>query len=62
MFIQITAEKKEDVAIPRESFTFGTLQAAQAAGDFESLASHGRRVARLHLASLQGLDHILASL
>jgi transaldolase/glucose-6-phosphate isomerase len=62
VFIQITADKKEDVPIPQETFTFGTQQAAQAAGDFESLASHGRRVVRLHLATLQGLDHILASL
>jgi len=64
VFLQITADKATDVPVPGEDFTFGTLQAAQAAGDFESLASHGRRIARLHLGAskLKGLDRILASL
>ena len=54
LFIQITAEHTEDVPIPGQPFTFGVLQAAQAAGDFESLASRGRRIVRLHLS--QGVE------
>jgi transaldolase/glucose-6-phosphate isomerase len=54
LFIQITAEQTEDVPIPGQPFTFGVLQAAQAAGDYESLASRGRRILRLHLT--QGVE------
>ena len=46
-----TATPQEDVAIPGESFTFGTLELAQALGDFSSLEATGRRVVRLHLDS-----------
>ncbi len=54
LFIQITAEHSEDVPIPGRPFTFGVLQAAQAAGDFSSLAARGRPVVRLHLT--QGVE------
>ena len=49
LFIQLTAEHAEDVPIPGRPYTFGMLQAAQAAGDFEALAGRGRRIVRLHL-------------
>ncbi len=49
LFIQITADDVDDLAIPGESYTFGTVSAAQAAGDFECLQRRGRRVLRVHL-------------
>ncbi|MGH2793677.1 MAG: bifunctional transaldolase/phosoglucose isomerase [Actinomycetota bacterium] len=58
LFIQLTAEHDEDLPIPGKPFTFGVLQAAQAAGDFEALASRGRKIVRLHLT--QGCEAGLA--
>jgi glucose-6-phosphate isomerase len=50
LFLQITTEHPEDVPIPGQSYTFGVLQAAQAAGDYDSLVRHKRRVVRVHLS------------
>ncbi len=47
--VQLTYDVDEDVAIPGEPYTFGTLIRAQALGDHEALLAHGRRVIRLHL-------------
>ena len=49
VYIQITAEPARDLAVPGQDFSFGTLVAAQAAGDARVLAEHGRPVLRLHL-------------
>ena len=49
VFLQVTAADGEDVAIPGMTFTFGQLKRAQAIGDFQSLADHGRPVVRVHL-------------
>ncbi|RAN74293.1 glucose-6-phosphate isomerase [Bacillus sp. SRB_336] len=49
VFLQVTGEAVEDLAIPDRPFTFGQLIAAQAAGDAQVLADHGRPVLRLHL-------------
>jgi len=49
VFLQITAAPAEDLAIPDRPFTFGQLISAQAAGDAQVLAGHGRPVLRLHL-------------
>ena len=38
-----------DLDVPGQAFTFGHLIAAQAAGDAQVLADHGRPVLRLHL-------------
>jgi transaldolase / glucose-6-phosphate isomerase len=57
VFIQLTAEDAQDVAIPREPFGFSVLKQAQALGDLESLVKHGRRAVRVDL----GLD-VLAGL
>ena len=43
VFIVITAEPKEDLAIPGEPYSFGVLEMAQALGDFQSLERTGRR-------------------
>ncbi|MGZ4604482.1 MAG: glucose-6-phosphate isomerase, partial [Kineosporiaceae bacterium] len=48
-YLQITAASPQDLAVPDRPFTFGQLIAAQAAGDAQVLADHGRPVLRLHL-------------
>jgi glucose-6-phosphate isomerase len=60
-FLQITGAVAEDLAVPGESYSFGTLQAAQAAGDRQALGSRGRTVLRLHLTDrAKGLAQLLA--
>ena len=49
VYLQITAAPEEDLAIPGREFTFGEFIAAQAGGDAQVLADHGRPVLRLHL-------------
>lgn len=49
VFLQLTAADERDLAIPGRPFTFGQLKRAQAIGDFQSLAAHGRPVLRVHL-------------
>jgi glucose-6-phosphate isomerase len=51
VFVLITAAPREDVPIPGEKFSFGTLELAQALGDFASLDRAGRRALHLHLPS-----------
>ncbi len=51
LFLQLTADDVEDVAIPGAPYTFGTLKRAQALGDLEALRKHGRRAGRVHLGS-----------
>jgi transaldolase/glucose-6-phosphate isomerase len=48
IFIQMVGTT-DDVALPGEKFTFGTLVRAQAIGDYESLKSRGRRAIRIDL-------------
>jgi hypothetical protein len=50
VFLQITADPSKDLPIPGWNESFGTLIAAQALGDLESLQRRGRRALRLHLA------------
>jgi glucose-6-phosphate isomerase len=49
VFIQVTDEPREDLPVAGRDFSFGTLVAAQAAGDAQVLADHGRPVLRIHL-------------
>jgi glucose-6-phosphate isomerase len=51
VFLVITAAPRADLPIPGEAFTFGTLEMAQALGDFASLDAAGRRALHVHLAS-----------
>ena len=48
-YLQITGAPHTDLAVPGQPFTFGELITAQAAGDAQVLADHGRPVLRLHL-------------
>ena len=52
LFLQIVYDAKEDMEIPTEGLTFGTLLRAQALGDYEALKAAGRRVLRIDLASV----------
>ncbi|MDQ3616608.1 MAG: glucose-6-phosphate isomerase [Actinomycetota bacterium] len=49
VYVQITADPAMDLPVPGQSFTFGDLIKAQAAGDAQVLVDHGRPVLRLHL-------------
>ena len=49
VFIQLSTQHAEDLPIPGEQFTFGVLEAAQALGDYESLAKRNRRALRVAL-------------
>jgi glucose-6-phosphate isomerase len=40
VFVQLVADVTDDVDIPEEEFSFGTLLQAQAAGDLQTLQSH----------------------
>jgi glucose-6-phosphate isomerase len=53
VYIQLTAEPAKDLDVPGRDFSFGDLIAAQAAGDAQVLADHGRPVLRLHLTDLE---------
>lgn len=57
VFLQLTSEDAQDVAIPGGPFGFSVLKQAQSLGDLESLVKHGRRAVRVDL----GLD-VLAGL
>ena len=47
----ITGEDETRTAIPEAGYSFSLLKEAQALGDFETLAAHGRRVLRIHLTA-----------
>ena len=49
VYLQVTGAPSKDLDVPGQPFTFGQLLAAQAAGDAQVLADHGRPVLRLHL-------------
>ncbi|WP_433534776.1 glucose-6-phosphate isomerase [Micromonospora sp. CA-249363] len=48
-YLQVTGAVAEDLDVPGKPYTFGELQAAQAAGDRQALAGRERPVLRLHL-------------
>jgi hypothetical protein len=49
VFVLITAAVAQDLAIPGQPYTFGTLEQAQALGDFDSLDETYRRALHVHL-------------
>jgi transaldolase/glucose-6-phosphate isomerase len=49
VFLQITADDAEDLAVPDQKASFGVIKAAQARGDFDVLTERGRRALRVHL-------------
>ncbi len=49
VFLQITCDDAADIAVPGHAYSFGTVKAAEARGDFEVLVERGRRALRVHL-------------
>lgn len=49
VFLQVTAEHKEDLQVPDHKYTFGVVIDAQARGDLEVLSERGRRALRIHI-------------
>ena len=49
VFLVITCDDPDDLPVPAQRYSFGTIKRLQARGDFEVLASRGRRVLRVHL-------------
>jgi glucose-6-phosphate isomerase len=63
VFLQVTDEPDADLTVPGKEYTFGTLVAAQAAGDAQVLADHGRPVLRVHLRDrAAGLEALRSAL
>ncbi|HEY5450704.1 MAG TPA: hypothetical protein VIQ54_18250, partial [Polyangia bacterium] len=60
VFLQLTADTKDDLPVPGESYSFATLRDAQALGDLQVLKRRGRRVLRVHLG--KDVDAALESL
>jgi glucose-6-phosphate isomerase len=59
-FLQITGAAEIDLPVPDRPYTFGMLQAAQAAGDRKALADRGRPLLHLHLTDrAEGLGELL---
>ena len=48
-FLQLVSDGRRDAEIPGAGYTFGTLIAAQAAGEIQTLRSHGLRAERVRL-------------
>jgi glucose-6-phosphate isomerase len=51
VFLQITSDDTFDLPVPGQKYSFGTVKAAQARGDFQVLLDRGRRALRIHLGS-----------
>jgi transaldolase/glucose-6-phosphate isomerase len=65
VFLQITSDDAEDLAVPGQKASFGIIKAAQARGDFDVLTDRGRRALRVHLkgdlkSGLKMLDAAIA--
>ena len=63
VYLQVTGTPTQDLPIPGRDFGFATLVEAQAAGDAQVLADHGRPVLRVHLDEpAAGLDALRTAL
>ena len=51
-FLQVVDEPREDLEVPGEPFTFGTLIRAQADGDLQTLRNHGLPAVRIDVKEL----------
>lgn len=60
--LQVTGLVEEDLAVPDRPFTWGEFIAAQAIGDSQVLAAHGRPVLRLHVDDAAGLAQVVEAL
>ncbi|HEX5540501.1 MAG TPA: glucose-6-phosphate isomerase [Micromonospora sp.] len=61
-YLQITGAVDRDLPVPGRPYTFGELQAAQAAGDRQALIGRERPLLRLHLADrAPGIRQLVAA-
>jgi len=59
VYLMLTADPERDLPIPGRAETFGTLIAAQAAGDLAALQQRSRRILRLHASdATSGLERL----
>jgi transaldolase/glucose-6-phosphate isomerase len=58
LFIQVVYDAEQDMEIPTQGMTFGTLLRAQALGDYEALVAAGRRVVRVKLNKVEDLKKL----
>jgi transaldolase / glucose-6-phosphate isomerase len=49
VFLQITCDDPNDIAVPGHAYSFGVVKAAQARGDLDVLVERKRRALRVHL-------------
>lgn len=62
-FLQLTGVVDTDLAVPGKPYSFGQLQAAQAAGDRAALTGRGLPLLRVHLRNRKrGIDDLLEAL
>jgi glucose-6-phosphate isomerase len=62
-YLQITGAVADDLDVPGQPYTFGQLQAAQAAGDLVALTGRGYPTVRLHLTDRKaGIGQLLQAL
>ncbi len=62
LFIQVVYDAQNDMEIPTQGLTFGTLLRAQALGDYEALVAAGRRTLRVLLSSPAELSKLVDAL
>jgi hypothetical protein len=62
LFIQITHTPATDIEIPGEKYTFATLVAAQAQGDYNALKENNRRLIRFHIEAGQDIPAAIRKL
>jgi transaldolase/glucose-6-phosphate isomerase len=62
LFIQVVYDAENDMEIPTEGLTFGTLIRAQALGDYEALLAAGRKAIRIKLSKPEDLELITKAL
>jgi len=58
LFLQITADPLDDIDIPTQGLSFGTLELAQALGDYEALTAKDRRILRVHLSRPEDVNKL----
>jgi len=54
VFLILSARETDDIQVPGEGYTLGTVAHAQACGDMAALSDKGRRALRLHLQDNSG--------
>ncbi|MFW3168425.1 glucose-6-phosphate isomerase [Geodermatophilus sp. CPCC 206100] len=63
VYLQLTGDVAEDLPVPDRPWSFGALQAAQAASDRQAAAARGRPLLHLHLTDrAAGVDQLLDAL